>query len=93
MVSRQTPSSGPLIPLVSLFLGGRVDGALGDVRDRSGKAPQNLNKWLLRDCPAAGRDSGRRDKTHILECASNDNVSYIWNDEIRSTRNERCFLG
>ncbi len=55
--------------------GGRVDGALGDVRDRSGKGHDNLNHWLVRDCPAASRDRPKKNEQHILECASDDNVS------------------
>ncbi|CAF5086219.1 unnamed protein product, partial [Rotaria magnacalcarata] len=39
-----------------MYYGGLVDGALGDVRDRSGKGRANLSRWLVRDCPAATRD-------------------------------------
>jgi hypothetical protein len=52
-----------------------VDGALGDVRDRSGKGHDNLNRWLVRDCPAASRDRPKKNEQSILECASDDNVS------------------
>lgn len=58
-----------------MFLGGRVNGALGDVRDRSGKGPANLNRWLLRDCPAASRDQPKKGQLTIPECISDDDVS------------------
>ena len=56
-------------------IGGRVDGALGDVRDRSGKGQANLKSWLLRDCPAAARDQPRTGRSSIPECANEDDVS------------------
>ncbi len=55
-------------------IGGRVDGALGDVRDRSGKGHDNLNRWLVRECPAATRDQQKKGGQTILECASDDDV-------------------
>ena len=63
-------------------LGGRVNGALGDVRDRSGKGHDNLNRWLVRDCPAASRDQPKKGQLTIPECFSDDDVS----DEISSYR-------
>jgi len=58
-------------------LGGRVQGALGDVRDRSGKGRNNLNEWLIQDCPAATRDPPKKSLQTIFECASEDDVSRI----------------
>jgi len=58
-----------------MWIGGRVDGALGDVRVRSSKASHNLNQWLLRSCPAATSDQPKQGGSSILECASNDDVS------------------
>lgn len=58
-------------------LGGRVQGALGDVRDRSGKGQNNLNEWLIQDCPAATRDPPKKSLQTIFECASEDDVSRI----------------
>lgn len=58
-------------------IGGRVDGALGDIRDRAHKGHGNLNQWLLRDCPAATRDQPGRAGAPLLECASEDDVSSI----------------
>lgn len=54
-------------------LGGRVDGALGDVRDRSGQGRANLNRWALQGCSA--RDQPRRGGLSIAECAGDDDVS------------------
>ena len=56
-------------------IGGRVDGAMGDVRDRSGKGHDNLNRWLVRDCPAATRERPKKKEQAIPECASDDDVS------------------
>lgn len=56
-------------------LGGRVDGALGDVRDHSSQGRTNLNRWALQGCGA--RDQPRRGGSSIVECASDDDVSDI----------------
>lgn len=56
-------------------LGGRVDGALGDVRDRSGRGKANFNRWALQGC--GGRDQPRRGGSSIVECGSEDDVSNI----------------
>ena len=75
MVSRKKKELRRNSSIDSHFIGGRVDGALGDVADRSGKKP-NLNQWLLRDCAAASRDQpSRKEKSNIIECHSNDDVS------------------
>jgi len=60
---------------VCVEIGGRVDGALGDTRDRSDKGHQNVNHWLLRDCPAATHDQPKKDGQTIIECISDDDVS------------------
>jgi len=60
---------------ICIEIGGRVDGALGDTRDRSGKEHKNFNHWLLQDCPAATRDQPKKDGQTIIECASEDDVS------------------
>ncbi|CAF3221829.1 unnamed protein product [Rotaria sp. Silwood2] len=57
---------------VPMHYGGRVDGALGDVRDRSNKDDNNLSRWLLRSCPAATSDPPKKSGQPILECASDD---------------------
>ncbi|CAM4792685.1 unnamed protein product [Rotaria magnacalcarata] len=57
---------------VPMYYGGLVDGALGDVRDRSGKGRANLSRWLVRDCPAATRDQTKEIVPSIPECASDD---------------------
>ncbi|CAF4189232.1 unnamed protein product, partial [Rotaria magnacalcarata] len=57
---------------------GLVDGALGDVRDRSGKGRANLSHWLVRDCPAATRDQTKEIVPSIPECASDDTVSFTF---------------
>ncbi|CAF5228725.1 unnamed protein product, partial [Rotaria magnacalcarata] len=49
-----------------------IDGALGDVRDRSGKGYANLNRWLVRDCPVATRDQPKEIVPPIPECASDN---------------------
>lgn len=51
-----------------------MSGALGDVRDRSGKDHENLNKWVLQSCAAATRDPPKREKSNIFECANDDDV-------------------
>ncbi len=53
-----------------------MNGALGDVRDRSGNATGDLSRWLLRGCSGA-RDQPRKGESTILECASDDEVSSI----------------
>jgi hypothetical protein len=58
-----------------MWIGGRVDGALGDVRVRSSKASHNLTQWLLRSCPTAISDKSHKVGSSILECASDDDVS------------------
>ncbi len=63
-------------------IGGRVDGALGDVRDRSGKGHENLNRWLVRECPAATRDQQKKGGQTIVECASDDDVREIFDWKI-----------
>ena len=63
------------IKSILVEIGGRVDGALGDVRDRSGKGHDNLNRWLVRDCAAASRDQPKKNDQPVLECASDDDVS------------------
>lgn len=52
-----------------------MDGALGDVRDRSGQGKANLSRWALQGCSA--RDQPRRGGSSIAECGSEDNVSTI----------------
>jgi hypothetical protein len=52
-----------------------MNGALGDVRDRSGKEGDKLNRWLLRDCPAATRDQPKKGGQSVAECVSDDDVS------------------
>jgi hypothetical protein len=63
-----------LLYLISFEIGGRVNGALGDVRDRSGKE-HNLSSWSLQGCPTALRDQPRKGGSSILECTSDDDVS------------------
>lgn len=60
---------------IDVKIGGRVNGALGDVRDRNGKGPVDLNRWLAKDCPAAARDQSEKNQRTIPECDSDDNVS------------------
>ncbi|CAF1606934.1 unnamed protein product, partial [Rotaria magnacalcarata] len=57
---------------VPMYYGGLVHGALGDVRDRSGKEHANLSRWLVRDCPAATRNQTKEIVPSIPECASDD---------------------
>ena len=57
-----------------MCLGGRVSGALGDVRDRSGKDHENMNQWVLQSCAAATRDPPKNEKSTIFECANDDQV-------------------
>ncbi|CAF1498906.1 unnamed protein product [Rotaria sp. Silwood1] len=57
---------------VPMHYGGRVDGALGDVRDRSDKDDNNLSRWLLRHCPAATTDQPKKSGQTIPECVSDD---------------------
>lgn len=45
------------------------------MRDRSGKGHDNLNRWLVQDCPAATREKPKKNEQPILECASADDVS------------------
>ena len=59
-------------------LGGRVDGALGDVRNRSGKEHDDLNRWLLRQCSAASYDQPKKGGQTIPECVSDDDVSFYF---------------
>ena len=54
-----------------------MDGALGDVRDRSGRGKANLSRWTLQGCSA--RDQPRRGGSSIVECGSEDDVSTIEN--------------
>jgi hypothetical protein len=60
---------------ILIQIGGRVDGALGDARDRSGKGHDKLNRWLVRDCAAASRDQPKKNEQSVIECASDDDVS------------------
>ncbi|CAF4811124.1 unnamed protein product, partial [Rotaria socialis] len=60
---------------VPMHYGGRVNGALGDVRDRSEKESNNFSRWLLHHCPAAGAGQSRKDGQAIPECFSEDDVS------------------
>ena len=57
---------------VPMHYGGRVDGALGDVRDRSDKNDNNINRWLLRPCSAATSDQSKKTTQTIPECVSDD---------------------
>ncbi|CAF4585559.1 unnamed protein product, partial [Rotaria socialis] len=57
---------------VTMYYCGLVDGAFGDVRDRSGKGHANLSRWLVRDCPAATHDQTKEIVPSIPECASDD---------------------
>ncbi|CAF1402787.1 unnamed protein product, partial [Rotaria sordida] len=57
---------------VPMHYGGRVDGALGDVRDRSNKDDNNLSRWSLRQCSAGTTDQMKKDGQTIPECASDD---------------------
>ncbi len=60
--------------LIDFEIGGRVDGALGDVRDRSGKE-HNLSRWALQGCPTTGLNQSRKSSSSILECSSDNDVS------------------
>jgi hypothetical protein len=57
---------------VPMHYGGRVDGALGDVRVRSSKEKHNLNEWLLRSCPAATSAQPKQNASSVLECTNDD---------------------
>ncbi|CAF2836650.1 unnamed protein product, partial [Rotaria sp. Silwood2] len=51
---------------------GLVDGAVGDVRDRSGTEHGDLSRWLVRYCAAAARNQRKDIGPSIPECASDD---------------------
>ncbi|CAF1233028.1 unnamed protein product [Adineta steineri] len=55
---------------VPMHYGDTIDGALGNARDRTKNT--NLNRWLVRDCPAATRNQPRRGGSSIVECSSSD---------------------
>jgi hypothetical protein len=61
--------------IIYIEIGGRVNGALGDVRNRSGKEHDNLKRWLVKDCPAATRTKPEKGGETIFECTSDDDVS------------------
>ncbi|CAF0940658.1 unnamed protein product [Rotaria sordida] len=57
---------------VPMYYGGLVDGALGDVRDRSGTGHGDLSRWSVQNCPATTRDQSKDGGSSIPECASDD---------------------
>ncbi|UJR31139.1 hypothetical protein I4U23_018646 [Adineta vaga] len=57
---------------VPMYYGGRVDGALGDVRKRGHRGQDKINQWLLRDCPAATRDQPKKNEQTVVECVNDD---------------------
>ncbi len=67
-----------LFDWIYVEIGGRVDGALGDVRERGRRGSANANRWLLQSCEASGRDQRRKGGSSIVECGSDDDVSKIY---------------
>ncbi|CAF1034217.1 unnamed protein product [Rotaria magnacalcarata] len=57
---------------VPMHYGGRVNGALGDVRDRNEKESNDFSRWLLYRCPEAGAGQPSKTGQAIPECFSED---------------------
>ena len=83
---------------VPMHYGGRVDGALGDVRDRSDEHNNDVGRWLLSSCPAATSDQPTKSEQTISECISDDDDEQAFCENfvlhgLKSGKEKRVLLG